>query len=94
VGIFDSVRDANLKRKIEKENRALHSTYLAEIADWEASKNVAQKMLSSFQSLEDGEDAVSSNAVMKKGNMDFGWVNALFMNREGNLVLMWDGVLG
>lgn len=67
MGLFDKIKEANAARDIRKQNEAAQFKYQTELDNWKASMDVGQKMLDALANLNNNQDAVSTTAVMKKG---------------------------
>lgn len=69
--IFDKIKEANAARDLRKQTELAEQKYQSDFADWEANRALVHKMLAALEGLENAQDAVPSNAIMKKGEYAF-----------------------
>ena len=71
MGLFDKMREAGTARELRRQSELAQQRYQSALTNWQASQALGNKMLAALEGLERGQDAVSSNAVMKKGEYAF-----------------------
>lgn len=71
MGMFDKFKEAKNQRALRKAAEKEQAQYELELKNWELSKSCGERMLDAFESINKGEDAVETNAVLKKGEYAF-----------------------